>query len=231
MLFRSCLHCSLLKTARCFKKTAKGYLKTLLADPANEEFTLVNVDASLIERGTENIVVTLPDRKAEKFHRRNFNVLADGYEGWVGYQSSKWKAGSSGSGSEIDFDPKFYMSIIRVGNQLAASFLVEGQRYRLVYIGSDTHVLIKVDESKLPSEDALGAEVEIPASPALEKPQQVSSAYSIIRLLFVSTVQSRAKNPNYRADLMLGLQDVNQIAKKQQGEYYLRVCGVYRLCY
>lgn len=117
------------------------------------------------------------------------------------------------------------MSIIRLGNQLAGNFLVDGQRYRLVYIGSDTHVLIKVDESKLPSEDALGVDVGFPASPALEESQQVSSAYSIIRLLFVSTVQSRAKNPNYRADLMLGLQDVNQIAKNSKVDITYEFAG------
>ncbi|SIR64555.1 reprolysin-like metallopeptidase [Pseudomonas putida] len=207
------------------QKTAKDHLKTLLADPANEEFTLVNVDASLIGGNTENIAITLPNRKAEKFNRRNFNVLADGYEGWVGYQPSKWKAGRSGAEAEIDFDPEYYMSIIRLGNQLAGNFLVDGQRYRLVYIGSDTHVLIKVDESKLPSEDALGVDVGFPASPALEESQQVSSAYSIIRLLFVSTVQSRAKNPNYRADLMLGLQDVNQIAKNSKVDITYEFAG------
>lgn len=207
------------------QKTAKGHLKTLLSDPANEEFTLVNVDASLIGGNTENIAITLPNRKAEKFNRRNFSVLADGYEGWVGYQPSKWKAGRSGAEAEIDFDPEYYMSIIRLGNQLAGNFLVDGQRYRLVYIGSDTHVLIKVDESKLPSEDALGVDVGFPASPALEESQQVSSAYSIIRLLFVSTVQSRAKNPNYRADLMLGLQDVNQIAKNSKVDITYEFAG------
>ncbi|MNO86717.1 Ricin-type beta-trefoil lectin domain protein [compost metagenome] len=207
------------------QKTAKGYLKTLLADPANEEFTLVKVEASLIGGNAENIAITLPDRKAEKFNRRNFNALADGYEGWVGYQPSKWKAGRSGAEAEIDFDPEYYMSIIRLGNQLAGNFLVDGQRYRLVYIGSDTHVLIKVDESKLPSEDALGVDVGFPASPALEESQQVSSAYSIIRLLFVSTVQSRAKNPNYRADLMLGLQDVNQIAKNSKVDITYEFAG------
>nr|WP_323808605.1 hypothetical protein [Pseudomonas putida] len=207
------------------QKTAKDHLKTLLADPANEEFTLVNVDASLIGGNTENIAITLPNRKAEKFNRRNFSVLADGYEGWVGYQPSKWKAGRSGAEAEIDFDPEYYMSIIRLGNQLAGNFLVDGQRYRLVYIGSDTHVLIKVDESKLPSEDALGVDVGFPASPALEESQQVSSAYSIIRLLFVSTVQSRAKNPNYRADLMLGLQDVNQIAKNSKVDITYEFAG------
>lgn len=207
------------------QKTAKGHLKTLLSDPANEEFTLVNVDASLIGGNTENIAITLPNRKAEKFNRRNFSVLADGYEGWVGYQPSKWKAGRSGAEAEIDFDPEYYMSIIRLGNKLAGNFLVDGQRYRLVYIGSDTHVLIKVDESKLPSEDALGVDVGFPASPALEESQQVSSAYSIIRLLFVSTVQSRAKNPNYRADLMLGLQDVNQIAKNSKVDITYEFAG------
>lgn len=207
------------------QKTAKDHLKTLLADPANEEFTLVNVDASLIGGNTENIAITLPNRKAEKFNRRNFSVLADGCEGWVGYQPSKWKAGRSGAEAEIDFDPEYYMSIIRLGNQLAGNFLVDGQRYRLVYIGSDTHVLIKVDESKLPSEDALGVDVGFPASPALEESQQVSSAYSIIRLLFVSTVQSRAKNPNYRADLMLGLQDVNQIAKNSKVDITYEFAG------
>lgn len=207
------------------QKTAKGHLKTLLSDPANEEFTLVNVDASLIGGNTENIAITLPNRKAEKFNRRNFSVLADGYEGWVGYQPSKWKAGRSGAEAEIDFDPEYYMSIIRLGNQLAGNFLVDGQRYRLVYIGSDTHVLIKVDESKLPSEDALGVDVGFPASPALEESQQISSAYSIIRLLFVSTVQSRAKNPNYRADLMLGLQDVNQIAKNSKVDITYEFAG------
>ena len=206
------------------QKSATGFLATLLADPANEEITWVNASAELITSRTQNLAVTLPNGKIAQFNLRDFNSMADGYEGWVGYKPSAWKQ-QHPSSSEIDFDPRYYLSIVRHGTQLVGNLIVEGQRYQLVNLGGRQHALIKVDESKLPPEAEPGLGEHANEVSTVTTSLQPKSAHSTIRLLFVSTKQARAKNPGYRAALVQGLQDVNQITKNSQVDISYELAG------
>jgi len=197
------------------QKTATGYLATLLANPANEEITLVDANAELINNSTQHLAVTLPGGKTAQFNVRDFNSMAGDYEGWVGYKGSAWKLNNP-SPAEIDFDPRYYLSIVRHGTQLVGNLIVDDQRYQLEYLGGRQHALIKVDSSKLPPEDSQGPQGHANEVSAVKTNLPPKSAHSTIRLLFVTTNQARANNPNYRAALTLGLQDVNQIAKNSQ---------------
>lgn len=94
--------------------------------------------------------MSLPDGKTAQFHLRDFTTLKSGIDSWVGYKPSAWKATHAASASEIDYDPFYYLSMVREGDKLVGNLIVEGQRYRLDSIGSGRYVLIKVDESKLP---------------------------------------------------------------------------------
>ena len=197
------------------QKTATGYLATLLANPANEEITLVDANAELINNSTQHLAVTLPDGKTAQFNVRDFSSMAGGYEGWVGYKGSAWKLNNP-SPAEIDFDPRYYLSIVRHGTQLVGNLIVDNQRYQLEYLGGRQHALIKVDSSKLPPEDSQGPQGHANEVSAVKTNLPPKSAHSTIRLLFVTTNQARANNPNYRAALILGLRDANQIAKNSQ---------------
>ncbi|ATP52851.1 hypothetical protein GIB19_15540 [Pseudomonas sp. ITEM 17296] len=197
------------------QKTATGYLATLLANPANEEITLVDANAELINNSTQHLAVTLPDGKTAQFNVRDFSSMAGGYEGWVGYKGSAWKLNHP-SPAEIDFDPRYYLSIVRHGTQLVGNLIVDNQRYQLESLGGRQHALIKVDSSKLPPEDSQGPQGHANEVSAVKTNLPPKSAHSTIRLLFVTTNQARANNPNYRAALILGLRDANQIAKNSQ---------------
>lgn len=197
------------------QKTATGYLATLLANPANEEITLVDASAELINNSTQHLAVTLPDGKTAQFKLRDFTSVAGGYEGWVGYKPSAWKLNHP-SPAEIDFDPRYYLSLVRHGTQLVGNLIVDDQRYQLESLGGRQYALIKVDSSKLPPEDSQGPKGHAKEISTVKTNLPPKSAHSTIRLLFVTTNQSRAKNPNYRAALTLGLQDANQITKNSQ---------------
>jgi len=197
------------------QKTATGYLATLLANPANEEITLVDANAELINNSTQHLAVTLPDGKTAQFNVRDFSSMAGGYEGWVGYKGSAWKLNHP-SPAEIDFDPRYYLSIVRHGTQLVGNLIVDDQRYQLEFLGGRQHALIKVDSSKLPPEDSQDPQGHANEVSTVKTNLPAKSAHSTIRLLFVTTNQARANNPNYRAALILGLRDANRIAKNSQ---------------
>ena len=194
------------------QKTASGYLATLLGDPANAEVTLVKIDPARVSQQTQDLAVSLPDGKTAQFHLRDFTTLKSGIDSWVGYKPSAWKATHAASASEIEYDPFYYLSLVREGDKLVGNLIVEGQRYRLDSIGSGRYVLIKVDESKLPPD---GDPLVAPAGVARDdtKVKLPQSAHSVIRLMFLATNQRKAANPWWWLDLLLAMSDANQYMK------------------
>lgn len=197
------------------QKTATGYLATLLADPANQEVTLVKVDPAVVSSATQDLAVTLPNGKTAQFHLRDFNTITPGIDGWVGYKRSAYKQAHPEVTSEIDNDPFYYLSLARDGEKLVGSVTVEGQLYRIDYVSPGQHALIKVDESKLPPD---GKPVQGPGNTARDDTvgKAPTSAQSFIRVLFVTTNQLRSKRPNNRAELAHALNNANQYMIKSQ---------------
>ena len=206
--------------------TASGNLATLLADPANAEFTLVKINPALISQQTQDLAVSLPDGKTAQFHLRDFTTITPGIDGWVGYKPSAWKAAHAASASEIENDPLYYLSLVREGDKLVGRVIVEGQPYRLDSIGSGQYVLIKVDESKLPVE---GEPLVDPAGQVRDDTQGKAplSAHSTIRVMFLATNQRRAKSPNYRIELAQALNDANQYMRNSDVQITYELAGFF----
>ncbi|QKL04741.1 peptidase M72 family protein [Pseudomonas sp. NY5710] len=213
-------------TRKGLLETASGNLATLLADPANVEFTLVKINPALISQQTQDLAVSLPDGKTAQFHLRDFTTITPGIDGWVGYKPSAWKAAHAASASEIENDPLYYLSLAREGDNLVGRVVVEGQRYRLDSIGSGQYVLIKVDESKLPAE---GEPRVDPAGQARDDTQGKVplSAHSTIRVMFLATYQRRAKSPLYRLELAQALNDANQYMKNSDVQITYELAGFF----
>lgn len=209
------------------QKSATGYLASLLADPANQEITLVSLTPTLVDRQTQDLAVTLPDGKSAQFHLRDFNSITPGINGWVGYKPSTWKQTHAPlSSAEIDNDPLYYLSLAREGDTLVGNLLIDGQPYRIDLVGPGQHALIKIDVSKLPPE---GEPIADPADSSKDSSTATAavSAHSTIRVLFVTTNQSRAAHPNYKLRLAQALQDANQYLINSRVDLTYELAGFY----
>jgi hypothetical protein len=189
------------------ERSDNKYLKSLSMDPSSKKVTFVDVNLAIIDAASEHIAVTLPGGQSTLFSKRAFNELAPGVSGWVGYKPSVWKAEHPEATKEIDADPLYSISLVREGENLVGEVVDNGTHYRLESIGPAQFVLIEVDQSKLPPEKELLIDAQ--SAPTEDAPVIPTSARSFIRVLLVSTIEARAKNPNYKAAMAQALQDAN----------------------
>ncbi|MGE7990068.1 M12 family metallo-peptidase [Pseudomonas sp. NPDC089554] len=208
------------------QQTGNDYIQRLLTVPSNEQITVIKLNPAVVSRETPTLAVTLPDGKAAQFNLRDFNTITAGVQGWVGYKPSTWKPTHAPSAAEIDIDPLNYLSLVREGDALVGSIIVDGQLYRIDSVGSGQYALIKIDESKLPPEaEALESEQVNAVDDTHAKTPQ--SSHSIIRVLFVATNQRRAASPNYKLELANALNDANQYMRNSGVEVTLELAGYY----
>ncbi|MNM43411.1 hypothetical protein D3C81_542910 [compost metagenome] len=198
------------------------FLKTLLNDPATSLLYVVKVNPALIAADTKRLTIAIPGAAPVRFNRKRVNQEVTGMIGWIGDVASDRKQRFASS-SEVDMDPFNWISILRHGDRLVGSIHVGGQSYRLEYIGAGQHVLVKLDESKLAPD---GEPVVIPTTENHEgkRPQ---SEHSTIRVLFVTTDQSRARYPDYKFQLVQLLQDANQYMINSQVAITYQLAGFY----
>lgn len=200
------------------------YLTTLLNDPATQQIQQVDVRPFTVAPETKTLVVQLAKDKTVRYQLRRADPPAPGMIGWVGDVSSDRRQRFTAS-SEMDFDPLNWVSLVREGDKVVGDIHVDGQLYRLAYVGDGQHVLMKIDESKLPPEAEPLVDPE--SAKADSSSKQPQSAHSIIRLLLVSTMQSRALNPDYRLSFAQALQDANQYMINSRVAITYEVAGFY----
>ncbi|MGE8461468.1 MAG: reprolysin-like metallopeptidase [Pseudomonas capeferrum] len=183
-------------------------LAMLLNDPSTQQVQAIKVNASLISAHTRTLRVPVGNDKTIEFTLRRADPPAPGMSGWVGDVSTQHSQAATSS-SGVDFDPFTWISLVREGDQLVGTLHVDGQLYRLESVGAGHHVLVKVDEAKLPPETDATANLDNRVlGESVGKPAQ--SAHSVIRVLFFTTNERRRVTPTYRAQLAQGMQNANQ---------------------
>lgn len=185
-----------------------AYLKLLLDRAEKAEVKEVQVKPGLVSTNTTMLSMPLTDGRTVSFKLLRSDSVASGMTGWVGDMPSKRRQ-LYPSPAEIDMDPLNWVSLVSDGNLVVGDIRVEGQLYRLTAVGKGQQVLVKVDESKLPPE---AAPIVAPVQPQ-GKTQLITaplSSKSTIRVLFVTTRQSKALFPNYKIELVQALQNANQ---------------------
>jgi len=178
-------------------------LSALLNAPSSQGAWLVSLKPALVEAASSELAVKLPGEGVVRFKLKRSSDVA-GMSGWLGDVASDRKQLYT-SPDEVDFDPFNWVSLVRDGDQVVGDIHVKGQRFRLEPIGAGQHVLIKVDESRMPP-------VGEPILPPGPKPfvGAGKSAHSTIRVMFVTTKERRTRSPQYRAELLQALQNANQ---------------------
>lgn len=177
------------------KMNLAPYLNDLLDDPANEELRPVKVSPSLIGREARLISVKVADDQVVHYQLRWSADDNPAKTYWYGDRPSDRKQRFT-TPEEVDMDPINWVSLARYGDKVLGEVHVEGQLYRLDYLGSRQQVLIKVDPSKhTPVQTCLP--VEDPDPPpsrqlAARRPAAQSGAVSTIRVMMMSTVEARA---------------------------------------
>jgi hypothetical protein len=170
------------------------YLNDLLDDPANRELLPVAVNPALLGRETGLISVQLPDGQNVQYQLRWFGGDNPAKTYWYGDRPSDRKQRFP-SPNEVDVDPLNWVALVRYGDKVLGEIHVEGQLYRLDYLGAGQQVLIKVDPSKRTlSQTCVQVEDPDPPPPkqlAARRPAAQPTAVSTIRVMMMSTVQAR----------------------------------------
>ena len=181
-------------------------LSAMLNAPSSQGAWLVNIKPALVEAANSELAVMLPEGDIVRFNLKRSSDVA-GMSGWVGDVASDRKQRYA-SPEEVDFDPFNWISLVRDGDQVVGEIHVKGRLFRLEPIGSGQHVLLKVDESRMPPE----GDPILPSgsNPVVGVGKSGKSAHSTIRVMFVTTNERRARSPQYRAELVQALQTANQ---------------------
>ncbi|MFP3446954.1 zinc-dependent metalloprotease family protein [Pseudomonas sp. SIMBA_067] len=184
------------------------YLKLLLNWSEEAEVKEVQVKPGLVSKDTTMLSMPLTDGRTVSFKLSRSDSVAPGMLGWVGDMPSNRRQ-LYPSPAEVDMDPLNWVSLVSDGNLVVGDIRVDGQLYRLTAVGKGQQVLVKVDESKLPPE-AAPIPVPVQAQAKTKSLNTSQSPKSTIRVLFVTTQQSRAMFPNYKIELAQALQNANQ---------------------
>ena len=184
------------------------YLKLLLNWSEEAEVKEVQVKPGLVSKDTTMLSMPLADGRTVSFKLSRSDSVAPEMLGWIGDMPSNRRQ-LYPSPAEIDMDPLNWVSLVSDGNLVVGDIRVDGQLYRLTAVGKGQQVLVKVDESKLPPE-APPIPVPVQAQPKNRSLSTSQSPKSTIRVLFVTTRQSRAMFPNYKIELVQALQNANQ---------------------
>ncbi|MEN5237485.1 MULTISPECIES: hypothetical protein [Pseudomonas] len=177
------------------KRNLAPYLNDLLDDPANQEIRLVTVSPVLVGPGTRLISVLLPGEKQVQYQLRWFGGDNPGKSYWYGDRPSDRKQRFSSS-AEVDVDPLSWVSLVRYGDKIFGEIRVDGQLYRLDYVGAGQQVLIRVDASKsVQVQTCVRVEDPDPSPSAhtfVRQQRAQSTAVSTVRVMMMSTVEARA---------------------------------------
>lgn len=204
---------------------ANAYLRTLLDDPAMADIRLVDVNPQQVAASTQALVVPMPDGSEVRFELIRVDQSTPGMTGWIGDVPGQRKRRFTGA-SEVGMDPFSWVSLVREGDRVAGSLHVAGQAYRLLPIGAGKHVLVKVDESRL-APDVVEQATQPSAATRPGTAQASPSAHSTLRVLIVTTQQSRARVPDHRLLVAEALQLANQFMLNSKVDITFELAGFF----
>lgn len=183
------------------------YLSALTNEPANVDIRPINVVTSLVSPDTKALTLSVDGKTTATFQLRRAEPPAPGMIGWVGDMSTDRRKRFT-SASEGGFD-KNWISLVLDGGDLVGSIYLDDVRYDVRPVGQGQHVLVRVDETKLPPEAEPLVDVDNVAKNSVV-PNGRANPLSTIRVMFVTTNDSREQRPNAHALLAEALQAANQ---------------------
>lgn len=136
----------LLKAAPAVNQIAQG--------PGTEEVTVTSVQSRVVSESSDTITLDLPKGVVATARRLHFDTNADGTQTWRGtFRPNLLKSGSAST--ETPEDAANAVILVRNGNRVTGSVRLNAKLYSIQPLPDGDHVIIEVDESRLPPEGPL----------------------------------------------------------------------------
>lgn len=205
---------------------ASSHLKAILEGKAVSKVYLAVASPNLISNTQVDIVLPLGEGKTADFKKAKANTGADGIVVWSGEVPTDRLVRYS-SPNEVKRDDANAATLIRHGNRITGTFHKDGQLYQIWPVEHGLHAIVKIDSSKI--DEGQADEIDLPndgikansTSSLSHNSQQgrkatSKSAHSTIRVMLVTTNQSRARIPDMAALARLAFEEANQGAENSQ---------------
>ena len=126
---------------------------------SSRQMQLVDANARAVSPGTERLDFNLQPGRSMQVEKMNAYRNEDGTVVWTGVVGGETsmidRLRKFGRGEMVE-DPQNTPTIVRDGDTLTGSIRVDGQLFSIQPMAGGKHVIVEVDESKLPSDDAHG---------------------------------------------------------------------------
>jgi hypothetical protein len=165
-------------------------LAAILKVPAFGTPHLARSHGEILSDRLSDLRIDLGDGHVVTAHKARFAALAPGISMWIGEIPSHGPRARGGSAQEVPLDENNAVLLVRGRDGITGSVRVNGQLYKLMPLQHGELAVVKVDESKLPSDDAHDHASDTDSGgQAVELPSATSSrgTISTIRLMVVAS--------------------------------------------
>lgn len=181
-------------------------------DPATHSATVALANAAAIGTDTPRLVLDLdvagPLRLTAHLNQAYRND--DGTLTWEGTLAPR-AADSRRSPNEIASDPMNSVTLVRDGSYVTGNIRVQGQLYAVRPLFDGRHVIVEVDESRLPPDhDEAEYRRLFDASPKSIAPSKAVAANTVVRALVNYTSAAASGSPSISSLINLAVSETNQ---------------------
>jgi hypothetical protein len=170
-------------------------LAAILKVPAFGTPHLARSHGEILSDRLSDLRIDLGDGNVVSAHKARFAALAPGISMWMGEIPSHGPRARGGRAQEVPLDENNAVLLVRGRDDITGSVRVNGQLYKLMPLQHGELAVVKVDESKWPSDDVHGRASDTePGGAAIEStstsPVHQRSTLSTIRVLTVASAEA-----------------------------------------
>lgn len=207
----------------------------LRAEASTAGLTALQIDASQFAIDSERLEIRLDSTRSVIARRIDSRYSEDGTLVWDGYIEGKSAVRLVGERPDPS-DLLNTVTLVKSGNEVAGTLRIDGRLHKLMSVAGGQHVLVAIDESKLPPDHP----AEFKSLPVYdigtEKPAQGAGeagtkAISTIRVMVVITDRAKAKIGNITNFVNLSLSETNAGYTNSGVEISMQLAGTYTTTY
>ena len=222
----------LLQPTRAALDENDSVIAGLLSERSTESVTNMQLDASALAFDSASIEIVLGPKKTVTVFKLAASYSEDGSLIWEGAIDADFN-------SERPLVPEDLLNtviLVKSGNEISGTLRIDGRLHKLMPTASG-HVMVSIDESKLPPDHPAEAYHKLfidsmaPEKPRLVDGTSADKAISTIRVMVVITNAAKAKIGNITTFANLAISETNTGYTNSGVEINMQLAGLYSTSY
>ena len=224
---------TLLQPSRASLDDSDSVIAGLRAERSTASVTAMQLDASALAFDTPQFDIVLGPKQSLSVLRTSASYADDGSLVWAGSIEGRFIPGDGPTDPE---DLLNTVLLVKSGNEISGTLRIEGRLHKLIPTAAG-HVLVAIDESKLPPDHPAEAYNKLfidsmsPEAPVLADGTAANKAISTIRVMVVITKAAKAKIGNITTFANLAVSETNAGYTNSGVEINMQLAGLYTTTY